>query len=472
MGFEMGHTLAVSSPTGAEPEPSVTSLGPSALTPDPSQGRAIDREMWALAVPALGALLAEPAYVLADTAVVGNIGTAELGGLGLAAQVISTVIAVSIFLAYGTTSAVSRLLGAGRDRDAAHQATQGLWIGAGAGVAFAVLCFVLAPTLMDWLQAEPDVAGFGVRYLRISVLGFPAMLIMLAGVGYLRGLKDTKRPLIVAAVTATGNLVLEVILVFGLGYGLGASALSTVMFQWIGAGAYLYWIGRAGVGLGIDWRPHGASLRALGRDGFDLFIRTSALRLAFIAAAAFAAAQGKVPLGSHEIATALFFFVALGLDAIAIAGQAMVGTLLGADDAPQARRVGRRLTAWGLTLGLAASVIVLGASTVLPELFTNDPAVADQARELLWALAAMQPIAGVVFALDGILIGAGDLRYLAIAMPISTAVFLVALGTVILNGGGIVALWVALNVFMVARAATLLWRLRGDAWAIAGDRRS
>jgi len=428
--------------------------------------------MFTLAVPALGALIAEPLYVLADTAVVGNIGTAELGGLGLAAQVIGTVLSISLFLAYGTTSAVSRLLGAGKARQAANQAVQGLWIAVGAGIAFAVICFVFAPQFLRALQAEPDVEHFGVRYLRVSVFGFPPMLLIMAGVGYLRGLKDTKRPLYIAVGTAIGNLVLEVFLVFGLGYGVAASALSTVIFQWVGASFYLAWIGRAASEHNVGWRPDGVALRALGRDGVSLFIRTIALRLAFIVAAAFAAATGKASLGAHEIASQLFYFVALALDAIAIAGQAMVGTLLGADDAERALRVGRRLTAWGVVLGFAASVVVLGLRPVLPDLFTNDPAVIEKTFGVLLLLAIMQPLAGAVFALDGILIGAGDMRFLAYAMAGNAAFFLGLLGLVQVLDGGLTGLWIAMVLFIAARALTLTWRIMGDAWIVTGAHRS
>ena len=428
--------------------------------------------MFALAVPALGALVAEPLYVLADTAVVGNIGTAELGGLGLATQVIGTVIAVSIFLAYGTTSAVSRLLGAGRDCDAAHQAVQGLWIAVAVGTLFAAASFALAPQLMRWLQASEEVERFGVRYLRVSVFGFPAMLLVLAGVGYLRGLKDTKRPLVVAIVSAVGNLLLELVLVFGFDLGVGASALSTVIFQWVAAGFYLWWIGAAARLHDVDWRPHLFTLRALGRDGVDLFIRTSALRASFIVGAAVAAGIGEPELGAHEIGLALFAFTALALDSIAIAGQAMVGTLLGAHDAGQARHVGRRITAWGIALGVLASVFVLATRPVLPDIFTDDPAVIDNALDVLLLLALMQPIAGVAFALDGILIGAGDMRFLAGAMVVSTLVFLGAIGVALSVDRSLVALWIALLVFMGARCATLLWRIRSDDWLVVGDHRS
>jgi len=428
--------------------------------------------MFSLAVPAFGALIAEPLYVLADTAVVGNIGTAELGGLGLAAQVIGTVLSISLFLAYGTTSAVSRLLGAGRDRDAANQAVQGLWIAVVAGVVFAIICFAFAPQFLRLLQASDEVEKFGVRYLRVSVFGFPAMLLIMAGVGYLRGLKDTRRPLYVALATAVGNLLLELFLVFQLGFGVGASALSTVVFQWVGAAFYLRWIGSAAGEHGVSWRPDGVALRALGRDGVSLFIRTTALRLSFIVAAAFAAAKGEATLAAHEIATQLFYVLALALDAIAIAGQAMVGTLLGANNAPQALSVGRRLTWWGVGLGVLASALVLLARPVIPDLFTNDPAVIEQTLGVLLLLAIMQPLAGAAFALDGILIGAGDMRFLAYAMAANTAFFLGLLAIVQSLGGGLTGLWISLALFIAARAVTLGWRIRGDAWIVTGSHRS
>lgn len=429
----------------------------------------IDREMFGLGIPALGALIAEPLYVLADTAVVGRIGTPQLGGLGLATQIIGTVLGVSIFLAYGTTSAVSRLLGAGRRRDAAHQAVQSLWIAAGVGVFLGAVCWVFATPLLQILQAEPDVVSFGRRYLRISVFGFPAMLIMLAAVGYLRGLKDTTRPLIVAVVTALGNLVLELILVFGLDLGIGASALSTVIFQWVGASAYLWWVLRDTRQFDLSWAPDPQTLRRLGRDGVDLFWRTTALRASFLGAAAFAASIGTEALAGHEVTMAIFYILALALDAVAIAAQAMVGTLLGAGDAPRALIVGRRLAGWGLVLGVGAAAVIGITARRLPHLFTNDVEVIGIAADLLLILALALPVAGLTFALDGILIGAGDLRYLSRAMMVSAASFAVMLVVVAISNGGIVAMWVALSCFIGVRAATLIWRMRGTAWIESGS---
>jgi len=433
--------------------------------------READREMFTLALPALGALIAEPLYVLADTAVIGNIGTNELGGLALASQVIGTVLSVSLFLAYGTTSAVSRLLGAGREREAAHQAVQGLWIAGAIALVFAVVCSVFAGPLLRLLQAEPEVEKFGTQYLQVSVFGFPAMLLVMAGVGYLRGLKDTKRPLYIAVATAIGNLVLELFLVFSLGFGVRASALSTVIFQWVGAAFYVWWITSAARDHGVEMRPDPSTLRQLGRAGVDLFIRTAALRASLIIAAAFAAAAGVIDLGAHEIAFQLYSVTALALDAIAIAGQAMVGTHLGASNPTAAKQVGMRLTAWGVGLGFVAGLALLAARPWIPTLFTNDAALIDKTLPLLLLLALMQPIAGAAFTLDGILIGAGDMRFLAWAMVGATLCFASMVWFVTSINGGVLALWGALIGFMAIRALSLGMRLRTDAWLVTGAER-
>ena len=242
--------------------------------------------------------------------------------------------------------------------------------------------------------------------------------------------------------------------------------------KWVGAGFYLWWIGHAANEHDVGWRPDGVAIRALGRDGVSLFIRTTALRLSFIVAAAFAAAKGEASLGAHEIASQLFYFVALALDAIAIAGQAMVGTLLGANDAPRALSTGRRLVVWGIGLGVVASGLLLLVRPILPNLFTNDPAVIDKTLGVLLLLAIMQPLAGAVFALDGILIGAGDMRFLAYAMAANSIFFLGLLWIVQIVDGGLIGLWIALVLFIAARAVTLGWRIKGDAWIVTGAHRS
>ncbi len=403
---------------------------------------------------------------------VGNIGTAELAGVALAGQALLTFHAMMIFLAYGTTAAVARLLGAGRERDAAEQAVQSLWIGTGAGVMGAILLWFWTDPIIALLGGSGDdaevIAGFARTYLRISVFGLPAMLIMLAAVGYLRGLQDTVRPLIVAIATAAANLVLELVLVFGFGYGVGASALSTVAAQWSGALVMVVWVARAVRRHRVSVAPRWALIRAQAVVAGDLFLRTAALRGSFTVAVAAAARIGTVDLAAHEIAFQLWFTMALALDAVAIAGQALMGRFLGADDVVGARRVGNRMVGWGLVTGATFTVLLLALRTLLPDVFSDDPAVVALAGFLMIHLALMQPINGLVFTLDGILIGAGDMRFLAWAMIGAAALFVPLALAVPALDAGIGWLWGAIWVLMISRAIVLWIRYRSDTWLVTG----
>lgn len=427
-----------------------------------------DREITRLAVPAFGALIAEPLYVLADTAVVGHLGTPQLGGLALASQVLLTFHAVMIFLAYGTTAAVSRLLGAGRRADAAHEAVQSLWLALGTGIAGAALIYPLADPLLRLLGGEGETLDYARTYLLVSLPGLPAMLLSLAAVGYLRGLQDTLRPFIVAAVTAAGNFVLEVILIYGFDQGIGASALSTVVFQWVGAAMYLGWVAQAVRRHGVALTPSFEGVRRQAAVAGDLFIRTAALRGSFTVATAVAARLGQTELAAHEIAFQIWTLVALALDAVAIAGQAMIGRFLGADDASGARRVATRMLQWGFTTGAVAGLIIIVLRPWIPDIFSSDPAVVALTGFLLIHLAAMAPLNGVVFALDGILIGAGDMRFLAWAMLGAGLVFVPLAIAVGIVGAGIGWLWGAIWALMAVRLVSLLWRFRGERWLVTG----
>ncbi len=427
-----------------------------------------DREIARLAIPALGALVAEPLYVLTDTAIVGHLGTPQLGGLAVATGILLTLYAVFVFLAYGTTAAVSRLLGAGDEREAAHQAVQSLWLAALIGAGLVVIGLVGADTLVGLMGAEGAVRTNALVYLRISLVGVPALLVVLAGTGYLRGLQDTRTPFVVAVGTGALNLVLEVVLVYGFDRGIGASALTTVVAQWVAAAVYLQRAGRAARAQGVGFVPHPGSLRRLGAVGRDLLLRTVALRASLLVTVAVATRMGDVDVAAHQVAFELWSFLALALDAIAIAGQAMVGRALGAGDARAARGSGRRMIEWGLAFGVLAGAVVLALRTVAPHAFTDDPAVADLATFVLVWVALLQPVNGVAFVLDGILIGAGDMRFLAWAMAGAAAVFIPAAVTVALLDAGIGWLWAALGLLMATRAATLLARFTGDRWVVLG----
>ena len=430
-----------------------------------------DREIVRLAVPAFGALIAEPLYVLADTAVVGHLGTAQLGGLAVASSVLLTLYAPFIFLAYGTTAAVSRLLGAGDERQAAHQAVQSLWLALFAGIGLAVLGAVLAEPIVGALGADGAVRANALVYLRISLVGIPSLLVVLAGTGYLRGIQDTRTPLVVAAGTSVLNLVLQLVLIYGFDQGIGASALSTVVAQTVGAAVYVWRVAGPARRLGADLRPHPASLRRLAVVGRDLLLRTAALRVALVAGTAVATRIGTDDLAAYEISFQIWSFLAYVLDALAIAGQAIVGRSLGAEQADDARSASRRMIEIGVVVGAALGLVVLALRTVLPHVFTDDAAVIDLAAFTLVWVAALQPVNAVAFVLDGVLIGAGDMRFLAWAMAGASAVFVPAAGAVLALDLGIGWLWAALGLLMTARAGALLWRFASDRWVVLGATR-
>lgn len=431
-----------------------------------------DREILRLAFPALGALIAEPLYVLADTAVVGHLGTPELGGLAIASSLLLIGHALFTFLAYGTTGAVARLLGAGQDRRAAHQAVQSVWLALLVGIGLSVAGISASGWLVDVMGGDdPEVAANALIYLRISLFGFPALLVTLAGVGYLRGLQDTTRPFAVALGSALFNLVLELVLVFGFGFGIGASALSTVIAQWLAAAAYIFWIQRAVAEHGVGLQPDLDVIRRLAIAGFDLFIRTAALRGGLTITTAVAARIGTADLAGHQIAFEVWNVLALALDAVAIAGQALIGRALGAGDAIRSRQLGRRMLEWGLAAGVVLGLAVLAVTPWLPSVFTDDDAVRGLAVFLLLYTAAAQPANGVVFTLDGILIGAGDLRYLAWAMLAASAVLVSSGIAVLALDAGIGWLWAGLQAWMVTRLVLLAWRFQGDGWLVTGAER-
>jgi putative MATE family efflux protein len=427
-----------------------------------------DREILRLAVPAFFALVAEPVYLLTDTAIVGHLGTPQLAGLSAASAVLLSGYSIFIFLAYGTTAAVARLVGAGQPRRAADQAVQGIWLAALIGVALLAVGLLSARPLVSIFTHDEEVRAYALTYLRVSLLGAPAMLVTFAGVGYLRGLQDTRRPLAVAVATAVFNLVIEIVLIYGFDQGLGASALGTVLAQWLGAGAYLVWIGRAVRSHGVSLRPHAATIRSLARVGVDLFVRTVALRGSFTVAAVAAARTGTIELAAHEIAFQVMYLLALALDAIAIAGQSLVGRLLGAGDAHIARSAADRMIVWSVVLATVAGAVVLALRTALPHIFSDDDAVRALTAFLLVHTALIQPVNGAVFALDGILIGAGDQRFLAWAMVGAAAIFVPAVVAVRAVDAGIGWLWFALEMLMVARLVPLLARYRTGRWAITG----
>jgi len=433
--------------------------------------RSFDREIARLAVPAFGALLAEPLYVLADTAVVGHLGTSQLGGLAVASAVLLAAYSLCIFLAYGTTASVARLLGAGDEREAAHLGVQGVWLAAIVGAALALVGWITGAAMVTMFGAHGAVAGYALTYLRISLIGLPFLLITLAGTGYLRGVQNTRSPLVVAVIASVANLVLELVLVVGMGRGIGASAAATVVVQICAGLVYLRAVFRPAQRLGASLAPDPSTLRTLARVGADLMVRTAALRASFIGATVIATRLGKVEVAAHQICVEIWNLLALGLDALAIAAQAMIGRLLGAGRPQEARAASRRLLQVGVAAGVVLAVVVAALARFLPGVFTDD----DDVRRLcvfllLWA-AAQQPVAAIVFVLDGVLIGAGDQRFLARAMVLAGAAFFAVALPILPLGLGIGWVWAAISVLLVARVAVLGVRFAGDRWQVVGASR-
>jgi putative MATE family efflux protein len=410
-------------------------------------------------------------YVLVDTAVVGHLGTAQLGGLAVAGTALVTAFFLFNFLSYGTTAAVSRLVGADQQEEAVTQAVQAAWLALGLGVALAVAGIVAGHQIVALFGASGEVASNGVVYLRISAIGAPAVLIANAGIGFLRGVQDTRTTLVIAGAANVVNLVLEVGLIYGLGYGIGASATATVVAQTLAAIAYGGVVLRHARGHRIALRPDPQRIRALLVVGRDLFVRTGSLLGSLAIATGVASRMGAVALAAHQIAFQLWSFLALVLDAIAIAAQAMIGRMLGAGAAGDARAAGRRMIQWGAVAGLAFAIVVLALRGVLAPLFSNDDAVVDLAMQVLVIVAVLQPINAVVFVLDGVLMGAGDMRFLAGAMFASAIVFIpLALGVLGLDHG-LVALWGALAALMAVRLVGNAARFASNGWQVLGATR-
>ncbi len=424
-----------------------------------------DREILRLALPALGALAAEPLYLLADTAIVGHLGTRELAALALAATVLGALVSLCNFLAYGTTAQVARLHGAGAAERAGELAAQALWLALGVGVALALVCLALAGPIMDVVGGGGQAADDAARYLRLSAAGLPFALVALAGNGYLRGVGDLRTPLVVLVAANVANVALELLLVYGLDFGLDGSALGTVAAQ-VGAGVvFAVLLLRAPA---RRRRPVRALLVRLGSMGGDLVVRTGALLGAFTLAGAVLARTSEAALAAHQIAFQLFLFLALVLDAIAIAGQVIVGRLLGAGDAEAAWAAARRMVGWSLVVGMAFAGALGLLRHVLPGLFTDDAAVLGQAADLWPLFALLLPVGAVVFALDGILIGAGDTRFIARAMVVALACFApVALASLVLDWG-VVGVWAAIHVLMLARVVGMARRFTSRRWAVVG----
>ena len=433
----------------------------------------LNRRILELALPAFAALVAQPLFVMADTAIVGQLGTVPLAGLGVGSTLTLALVGVFVFLAYGSTATVARLVGANREKDAAESGVQAMWLALVLGAAVGVVSWGFAPQLAAWLGADGAVHDQAVAYLRWSLPGLPGMFLVLAATGTLRGRADGRTPMILAIGAAILNLVGDIALVFGLGMGIAGSGAATAFAETLmgltAAGIVAHGAARAGVG----WHPRLAGMRTSLLVGVPLLVRTLALRAALLLTTWTAARSGAVALAAHQVGFTIWSFLQYVLDALAIAGQTLIGQALGASSPGEARALARRMTGWSLCAGLLLGITALLIRAPLAALFTPDPEVRDAVAAVLVVIGCTLVIASWVTLFDGVLIGAGDSPYLARASLITLAVYAplaLAVAWFAPEGvPGLIWLWLAFTIgFMGARAATLWWRERSDAWLVTG----
>ena len=457
----------------------------------------LNRQVLSLAVPALGALIAEPLFVLADSAMVGHLGAVSLAGLSLASTILTTTVGLFVFLAYATTATTARLFGAGRRTEGLRAGVDGMWLALLLGVGAGAFLGLTAPWLTAAMGADGAVAQAAVAYLRASCPGLPGMFVVLAATGVLRGLLDTRTPFVVATGGAVFNIVVNAILLYGVGMGITGSGAGTAVAQTAMALALAGPITRAARAAGVGLLPHREGLRASLGSGTPLLVRSLSLRVAILVTVWAATTLGEVSLAAHQVVNALWTFAAFALDALAVAAQALIGTALGqaqrADTdsaAPDAETPSeeagtatattrsidellRRMLAWGAGTGVLIGTVMAVGAAWLPHAFTSDADVITAATPTLLVAASAQPLAGVVFLLDGVLMGAGDGRYLAQAGLVTLVPYVplaLLIGGGVLPGAdgatsGLVLLWLAFAwVFMAARGTTTYLRARGTAW--------
>ncbi|MFC4856329.1 MATE family efflux transporter [Actinophytocola glycyrrhizae] len=427
--------------------------------------RASPRQVLGLAVPALGVLAAEPLYLLVDTAVVGHLGAVPLGALSVGAIVLAQVSTQLTFLSYGTTARTARLHGAGRRAEAVAEGVQATWLALAVGLVLVAAGQALAIPIAELLAGQGEVADAAVSWLRIALFGTPFILVTMAGNGWMRGVQDARRPLRYVLAGNGISALLCPLFVYEFGWGLEGSAIANVTAQVISASLFLGALRAERVPL----RPEPAKMRAQLALGRDLVLRSLAFQACFVSATTVAAHHSTAAVGAHQIVLQLWTFLALVLDSLAIAAQSLVGAALGAADDRRARGLAWQVTGYGLVFGCALGVVFAALAGVLPHVFTSDAAVLGEIPHAWWFFVALQPIAGVVFALDGVLLGAGDAAFLRTATIFAAVTgFLPFVWLSFAFDWGLAGIWTGLSVFMVVRLGTVVWRARSGRWAVVG----
>lgn len=423
-----------------------------------------------LALPSLATLLVEPLLVLIDSAMVGHLGTDPLAGLAVASTIVTTIVGICIFLSYATTAATARLVGAHKPAEALRHGIEGIWLAFILGTILALALGFGAIPVVELFNPAVSVLPHAVAYIHASAIGLPAMLVVLAATGTLRGFADTRTPLWAATSGALANIPLNFVLIYVANLGIFGAGLGTAIAQFAIASFLLYRLSLTARELGLPFTPSRTGVLSSLRGGIPLIIRTLCLRAAIVLQIASATALGTTALASNQIVMTMWNFAAFGLDALATAAQILVGQSLGTRDVSRVREVLSVCMRWGLGIGMATGLLFFAASWIVPVLITPDSGVSTLATHVMWIVALALPVASLAYMLDGVLIGAGDTRALAVYMMLSLVVF-APLAVVIMTrassfeSAGLYWLWGAYAfVFMAMRAGTMIRRVRGTDW--------
>lgn len=428
------------------------------------------RRVLALAVPAVVTLVADPLLGLVDTAVVGRVGAAELGALGLAVALLSAVSWVFNFLVFGTTSTVAKALGAGDTHAAGRRVVHAAQVALVLGILVGVGLLLTAPWLVRASGAVDTLVDPAVTYLRIRAFGVPLLLLAYVGHGAFRGASDTRTPLRIVIVANLGNAALTPWLALTLELGIAGAAWATVAAEAVVVVWFAVLLGRGRDRLPLRGHrvPGRAELGALVRVSRDLFLRTGGLLAGLLAVTAAAARTGEATAAAHQVLHQTFLLVSFLMDGLAIAAQALVGTALGAGRAAEARAYGRDLVRLGIVGGAVLAAALLLGQGLLPRLLTDDPVVLATIASAWWLAALGHVLNGPVFALDGVLMGAEDYRYLRTWTVVAAVVGAAGAQVAVAAGAGLLGLWVAVQALMAVRLVSLVLRVRGDAWTSGG----
>ncbi|MDU5541327.1 MATE family efflux transporter [Varibaculum cambriense] len=428
----------------------------------------LNRQVLALALPALGSLIAEPVLRMADSILVGHVGTPDLAGLAIGSTVLTLVVGICVFLAYTTTAVTGRAMGAGKRAEGLRLGIQGMWLGALLGAALAIVLIVFSPQIIGLFEAEPQVASLARRYLTVSAPGLVAMLSVLAANGVLRGLLDTRTPLVVTTSAAILNVPVSAFLIFGCSLGVAGAGAGTAICQFFMAIWLWIVVVKKLRAEGVSARPDLQLIFRSGMHGLPLVLRSLFLQAAIVVTTWQATRLGAVTLAGYQILKTLWTLAAFGLDALAIAAQALLANALGEGEERKTRVLIVQLNRWALGFGTLIGLVFAATSGFLPHLFTGDPELLAVCVPGIIVVGFMQPLAALTYIYDGYLIGADDTKYLAKAMAIVFAIYLPAVllvGLLPEGAWGLAGLWAIYGlVFIGGRAASLWLRIRTDAW--------